>query len=345
MNDIKDPSVAEYLSIGSDTPIEVARAVLVFGKNSATYKFALAKTLLELNPSSEMKYGDIGQIFLKHLVEHHQICPHQHNRGETKLTRAIDDHLAGKLPWDRLFDVAEESIYNNVFDAFHKLGGGEIERSAALFEHDREHKKITLTDSLNSLQENEEVKSVLLAETEARWRVVEEAWRKNVSPNLILDTREKSFYTTVNEHRVNLRSAVDTLMPYQYGKCFYCSCPLNKYANQLDDQFPDVDHVLPLSLIVRQYPAPDFNPNGVWNLVLSCRRCNRGVNGKMDQKPHERFYQQLEIRNVYFTKEHKHSMRFSVLTSLNASNASGVTLKMREIYKPFHFFSGWQPNG
>jgi len=344
LDEIKDSVVTEYLGEGTQAPLEVARAVLVFGKNSATYKFSLAKTLLEFDASSEVKYGDIGQKFLKHLIEHHELCPHQHNRSSTKLTKAIDKHLAEELSWNDLFSIAEESIYNNVFEAFHTVGGGKIKESAVLFENNKSQKKLTLTESMNSLQEDNEQKSILIGETEARWRVVEEAWRKNLSPLLILDERENSFYTTVNDHRINLRSAVETLLPYQFGTCFYCRCLLDESLHHMEDQFPDVDHVMPLSLLVRQFPQSDFNPNGVWNLVISCKRCNRGKNGKFDTIPNEALYEQLFRRNVYFTKEHKHSMRFSVLKSLDVLSVPEMIKRMKDIYNPFKFIRGWTPN-
>ncbi len=344
MTEIGDPSVVEYLDTGKQGPVDVARAILVFGKNSATYKFALAKTLFEMDAKSEASYGELGEKFLGHLVEHHKICPHQYNRGSTRLSNAIDEYILSKISWDDLFNIAEQSIYNNVFDAFHVIGGGSINRNYVLFEHDKSRKKIVLTDNLNNLQTHDDLRSSLLDESEARWRVVEEAWRSNVSPMMILDERDKLFFTKVGDHRINLRSAVSTLMPYQFGKCFYCECALKDDLSREADQFPDVDHVLPLSLLTKNYPAEILNPNGVWNLVLSCRRCNRGVLGKSDSIPDIRFYEKLLSRNVYFTKEHKHAMRFSVLKSLGVSNQLGVRERMKEIYKPFHFLHKWSPN-
>jgi 5-methylcytosine-specific restriction endonuclease McrA len=343
MGEIRDPIVAGYLDKSEQSPIDVARSILVFGKNSATYKFALAKTLFEMTPRSEASYSEIGEKFLRHLVEHHKICPNQHTRGATKLSQAIERFLIEEMTWSELFSVAEQSIYNNVFDAFHVIGGGSLEGKYALFEHDKSRKKIVLTGNLNALQSEDRLKSDLLSESEARWRVVEEAWRGNISPMMLLDEREKLFFTTVGDYRINLRSAVSTLMPYQFGKCFYCNCILDESLSSHEDQFPDVDHVLPISLLVREFPMNVLNPNGVWNLVLACKRCNRGHKGKGGSVPNIMHYEHLLDRNVYFTREHKHAMRYSILTSLSVSNHIEVKRRMQEIYKPFNFFPKWTP--
>ncbi len=343
IDEIKDSVVADYLHKSQQTPVDVTRSILVFGKNSATYKFALSKTLLEMAPVSEASYAEIGENFLRHLVEHHKICPHQNKRDGTDLSKAMDKYVANNLSWNEVFGVAEKSIYNNVFDAFHNIGGGSIDKRCSLFEHDKLRKKIVLTDNLNLLQSNDTVKADLLSESEARWRVVEEAWRGNLSPLMLLDEREKLFFTTVGDHRINLRSAVPTLMPYQFGACFYCGCALKESVSSHDDEFPDVDHVLPISLLVKEFPTEALNPNGVWNLVLACRRCNRGTDGKGGSIPHAIYFERLLARNIYFTKEHKHAMKYSVLKSLGARNHVDVKQRMQEIYKPFSFFYKWSP--
>jgi 5-methylcytosine-specific restriction endonuclease McrA len=343
LDSIKHPIILGYLQQSGDQAVEVTRAILVFGKNSATYKFALLKTLMESPAVDQLKHEEIGEPFLKHLVEHHRNCPHQHNRGETKLTKAIDDYIHENTTWNELFKVAEASIYNNVFDAFQNIGGGTIEKDHLLFEHDKKGKRIVLTDNLNGVLDNEGARQLLSQEAEARWRVVEEAWRGNLSPLLSYDDRDRSFYTKVGDHRVNLRSAVDTLRPYQHGRCFYCNCTLREDVGKEHDTFADVDHVIPLSLLVRQPLKPGVNPNGVWNLVLACKKCNRGEQGKFDTVPHKSFFERLLARNLYMTEEHKHSMKYSVLASLGVTYQNQVKQQLQQIYQPFHFFPKWSP--
>ena len=114
---VSKPIVSAYLAINEPEHLTATRAIIVFGKNSATYKFALLKTLMDQPATAELKYEDIGVPFLTHLLEHHRTCPHQFNRSSTQLAKAMDDHIAGDMGWDNLFAIAERNIYNNVFDA------------------------------------------------------------------------------------------------------------------------------------------------------------------------------------------------------------------------------------
>lgn len=86
-----------------------------------------------------------------------------------------------------------------------------------------------------------------------------------------------------------------------------------------------------------------INPNGVWNLVLACVSCNRGTNGKFDSPPDKRYFSKLMARNSLFVEEHKHSLRNSMLLSLNSPNKAVVLKKMEVLRKPFEIFNGWQP--
>ena len=48
------------------------RAIILFGRNVASYKFALGKSLLELAPESGdlVKLEDLAEPFARHLCEH-----------------------------------------------------------------------------------------------------------------------------------------------------------------------------------------------------------------------------------------------------------------------------------
>ena len=52
--------------------------------------------------------------------------------------------------------------------------------------------------------------------------------------------------------------------------------------------------------------------DGVWNLVLACRRCNRGVGGKFAHVPKLRFLERLSRRNEFLIKSH-HPLRETLL--------------------------------
>ena len=173
MHAVSKPIVSSYLAINEPEHLTATRAIIVFGKNSATYKFALLKTLMDQPATAELKYEDVGVPFLTHLLEHHRTCPHQFNRSSTQLAKAMDDYIDGDMGWDNLFAIAERNIYNNVFDALQNVGGGTLAESESLFRHDKSNRKIVLTDALHAIQEDPITRSAISRETEARWRVVE----------------------------------------------------------------------------------------------------------------------------------------------------------------------------
>ena len=73
-----------------------------------------------------------------------------------------------------------------------------------------------------------------------------------------------------------------------------------------------MDHFFPYAL--GGFPSTDqANLNGVWNLVLSCWRCNRGKQGKSARVPAIRFLERLHRRNEYLIASH-HPLRETLMT-------------------------------
>lgn len=200
-----------------------------------------------------------------------------------------------------------------------------------------------MTDRLVSVLENELVKRIIVTENQARWSIVEEAWRAGLTANMLsFDKDDGLFYSEFDNKRIGLRSAVDTLLPYQCGRCFYCNRKVSRFVGNQDDDFPDVDHFFPFSILSKLgTKAP--NSNAVWNLVIACKKCNRGEYGKFDAPPDFEFYQKLLTRNVLFFEEHKHSLRNAISLSLNAKTKADIVSKMQTVYDVFKPLSGWRP--
>ncbi|MEO1955274.1 MAG: HNH endonuclease, partial [Gammaproteobacteria bacterium] len=57
----KEPTLEDYW-----------RGIILLGRNSASYKFALAESLLELKPQSGqlVKLGDLAPVFARNITEH-----------------------------------------------------------------------------------------------------------------------------------------------------------------------------------------------------------------------------------------------------------------------------------
>ncbi|MBT7788618.1 MAG: hypothetical protein HN757_07040 [Calditrichaeota bacterium] len=345
MSNITKPDIKNYLETQSSS-INTFRTLILFGRNTATYKFAFCDALLKLNPANEIRYDDLRDNFMKELVSHYKDNRNQFNSGPTNLTKAMDNFLLSspdESEWQKLMKVAEKSIYNNVFDAFQNVGHGTLDKKYRLFEHHPQQHKLILTDHANTLLDQPEIKTLLINENQSRWTIVEEAWRAGLSPNLLeYNEEDNSFISISREMRVNVRSAVDVLVPYQKDLCFYCNKKLNRFALKNEHSFPDVDHFLPWSLLVYS-PSISINPNGVWNLVIACAECNRGTMGKFDAPPSKNYYKKLRERNVLFAEEHNHSLKNSILISLNVGSKSQVGAKMDKLYQLFEHIKGWEP--
>ena len=138
----------------------------------------------------------------------------------------------------------------------------------------------------------------LALEAEARWRLVETAWELRLSRSLISVSHDKEsgLLTTLDRslRRKSITSSRDALNGYQLGYCFYCFDEI--HLDQNKQSFPDVDHFFPHTL--KQY---GFGPivDGVWNLVLACRECNRGTGGKFASVPTDKLLVRLSTRNEF----------------------------------------------
>ena len=107
--------------------------------------------------------------------------------------------------------------------------------------------------------------------------------------------------------RSSLTSCRDALNGYQKGKCFYCFQEISIVANALD--LADIDHFHPRMLM---QSSLSVQLDGVWNLVLACRDCNRGADGKSSRLPERKFLQRLDTRNEFLIASH-HPLRETLM--------------------------------
>jgi 5-methylcytosine-specific restriction endonuclease McrA len=284
-----DPSLENYW-----------RAIILFGRNVASYKFALAKSLYDLKASSNdlIPLEQLAEPFSRHLCEHLKHSPKQITSPSSKYLNACVAFNDGELSKDDLIFQTKKLGFVNVIDAFHNVNNDEI--SQRFFIDERKiNGGIRLTDNFYQLTEKEQFES-FEHETEARWRLVEEAWKMGVSRNLIAveyDDELKTLFTKNNNRRVNITSCRDSLSGYQKGRCFYCFDSISVRSGS--SKLADVDHFFPWML---QKSIP--NVNGVWNLVLACQDCNRGESGKFARIPTLELLKRLHRRNEYFINSH-----------------------------------------
>lgn len=272
------------------------RGVILFGRNVASYKFALAHALYDVDKSGNdlVTLEDLAVPFSRHLCEHLLHAPKQITSSGSQYLEACVQFNNGEITQDKLTETTVRLGFNNVIDAFHNVNAGEIEKRFFLDER-KTHKGIRLTDNFYQLGERQQYQN-LAFETTARWNLVEQAWAMGVSRNLVaveFDEDNQLLFSRVNARRVDITSCRDSLNGYQKGRCFYCFKPISLTPG--DNELADVDHFIP-------WAARDEinNINGVWNLVLACKCCNRGVAGKSSRLPSRELLQRLHARNEYF---------------------------------------------
>ena len=277
------------------------RGIILFGNNVASYKFALAKSLYELTDTGNdfITLEQLAVPFSEHICQHLKSAPKQTTSRSSRFLDSCEAYNCGKIDHDTLIGQTIKLRFENVIDAFHNVNRKEVD--VRFFEDARKSpvKGIQLTNNLFTLAEDANFNS-FKQETEARWKLVESAWQMGISRNLLSvhhDPSSNDLYTHIKERRVNITSSRDSLNGYQKGRCFYCYDSIS--INSGHPELADVDHFLPWML-------RDKLPliNGIWNLVLACKDCNRGAGGKLEQIPSLNLLNRLHDRNEYFISSH-----------------------------------------
>jgi hypothetical protein len=123
---------------------------------------------------------------------------------------------------------------------------------------------------------------------------VETAWELGIANSLMEYDPVEGLLVPSSLRRKNLASARDTLNGYQKGACFYCYRTIGTTPDQTDGA--EVDHLFP-HVLMRRGLTNDLDQ--IWNLVLACVDCNRGIDGKFDSTPSRIYVERLAKRNDY----------------------------------------------
>jgi hypothetical protein len=292
------------------------RAIILFGRNVASYKFALGGTLLDLahRGRSAVPLTELALPFARRVACHLKMADKQATSSSSRFLQACRQFNRGELTEAQLRDATVRLGFNNVIDAFHVVGNGEVGVRFFVDERNTPAKGIRLTDEALKLPELYQHRN-LPSEVEARWRLVETAWQLDMPVNAMVVSYDPELEWLVTESRENRRACItpcrDALNGYQKGKCFYCFGDISLVEGSAD--LADVDHFLPHCL---KACRADFRwaglLDGVWNLVLACQTCNRGSAGKFGLVPELRFLERLHRRNEFLIGSH-HPLRETLL--------------------------------
>lgn len=316
------------------------RAVILFGRNVASYKFALAKTLLDFadRPDERIPLLELAAPFAGHLCEHLRLVDRQTTSSSSTFLEACRSHNRGELAQDKLVETTARLGFNNVLDAFHTVGTAPVPVRFFIDERksSRDGGAIRLTDALRDLATSLQG-AALSEEAEARWRLVENAWALDL-PRAGLAVQadaETNMLYVERIRRVNLTGVRAALNGYQRGCCFYCSAEMPLAE-------AEVDHFFPWALkAARVMPDAD----SVWNLVLACRACNRGEQGKFARVPGPQLVARLNARNNWLVESH-HPLRETIMLQTGqATEQRASFLDSRQQLALSHLIHQWHPVG
>ena len=193
--------IDEYLTTGSAEESNF-RSVILFGRNTASYKFALAKALFDLarQGKDSVTLEQLADPYTRHLVEHVKTHPRQTTNRSSKFMDAGAGYAKGITTYDELIFTVVKLGFNNVLDAFHVVNKGDV--PIRFFEKDFKGgaKRLILTDEVFELANSDEFRNIL-QEIESRWNLVETAWETGVSANLLIYDEETQRIVLDNDLR------------------------------------------------------------------------------------------------------------------------------------------------
>ena len=261
------------LFLANDPRVEtIWRAIVLYGGNSATYKFALAESLLELRPESgqHITLAELAEPYSRNLVEHLKKADKQGTAKESKFLEACRKSITGAVTHGRLIETTVKLGFVNVLEAFHNVDGTTLSRFFNLTQSNSIRDGIVVTDNFSRLLETDQLGS-LGEEAEARWRLVEAAWEIRISRRLLgieYDSRTKLLDGVAQYRRVPLTSCRSALNSYQKGKCFYCNCTISLSESDLH---PHVDHFFPWILQAETEFLEDVDGVGIlyWSVGIA----------------------------------------------------------------------------
>ena len=297
------------------------RAIILFGKNSATYKFAFAKSLLGLIEQEKTKISldELAIPFANSIVEHLKKSDKQGNAVSSKFLEGCRNYINEKITKEDLYSLTEKYGFVNVVDAFQNVNGGIIPNAFYEKNYSQGKKEIVVTDNLLKIKELFQYRN-LEQEVEARWNLVETAWNLQINPKMLevkYDESKSLFFIESNlMRRIDITSVRDSLNGYQKGKCFYSYQDIS--INKNDINICEVDHFLP-HVNKLAHSQTGANINGVWNLVLADSSINLNKKARI---PEKRFLHRLFNRNEFYI-ESKHPLSETII------NQTGLTKESR----------------
>ena len=96
------------------------RSIILFGRNSASYKFALGKSLLEVTDQGKtfVSLEELAEPFARNVVEHLRRTDRQGTAASSQFLSTCRSFIRDEITKDRLLTQTARFGFVNVIDAF-----------------------------------------------------------------------------------------------------------------------------------------------------------------------------------------------------------------------------------
>ncbi|UTR10184.1 HNH endonuclease [Evansella sp. LMS18] len=270
---------------------------------SSTYKYALIKSLIEnlyqANDQFELTYDQLAYSFTKiywNLIVHHDLIRQNTGKNARVVTIIKDIQTKYAIPSEFSFDKIDPGIQVklvskvksvmkiNVYGALY----GDTRGRFYAFNHQQEYFQLNPTVYTFMLN----YQRLIVNLTNYHMASMIEDLNEVPSVNYLLGKVESI------AKRSSLRSYEKILLNYFEACCFYCGKALSDQKRETH-----VDHFIPWSFV---------QSDNLWNLVLSCNRCN---SSKSDKLPEKLFLEYLIERNHELNTKHDNEDVSSLMTN------------------------------
>jgi 5-methylcytosine-specific restriction endonuclease McrA len=298
------------------------RKIILHGENTASYKFALAKAILQVGRRGEeiVSLDELAIPFSQEMCTHIAEVDTQSNSPNSQFLNACRYFNAGAIEEQELIDTTLLFGFRYVIDAFHTLRGDNIEDLFFIDERNTHSRCIRLTPRVLELATSD--RTPLEAEVESRWNLVEHAWDERRESGRLLvvdyDRPSEDIVRGMLGSRRRVTNPRPALNGYQKGSCFYCGQHIDPIPGS--PFTADVDHFFPHALMSR---GVQIDLDHVWNLVLACSGCNRGLGGKFARLPHPSLLERLHRRNEHLITSH-HPLRETLMSTTGSTVSERV---------------------
>lgn len=128
------------------------RAIILFGRNVASYKFALAKSLYDLKAEGNtiVTLDQLAEPFSRHICEHLKLVDKQATSSSSKFLDFCRTFNSGEIDQQTLIEKTVQFGFVNVIDAFHNVHQQELPKRFFM-DARKTHKGIILTDEVFQL--------------------------------------------------------------------------------------------------------------------------------------------------------------------------------------------------